>query len=367
MLLVVHARSNACLRPRLRRADRQWPRVIWIDLSTAPDPLFFRPLIPRLAQRGHEVWITARDYSETVSIAEQCGLSFEVVGHHGGASLSGKARAIAGRARLLSGLAATRRPDAALSFNSYAQALAALRRGIPFITVTDYEHQPANHLAFRLARRIIVPEGFDPSNLRRQGAAADRVVFFRGLKEDVTLADFEPDPLFGRQLEQLGIAPSSLVVTMRPPATSSTYHRFGNDFFLEALAHFASRPGVSIVLLPRYPQQADRVRGLGLANVVVVDRPLDGLNLVAWSDAVISAGGSMNREAVALGTPAYTVFAGRMAGVDDALIAKGLLTHLQGAEDLERVTLRKKERRPHPVSLEPIGQVLEAVLSVKGL
>jgi predicted glycosyltransferase len=155
---------------------------------------------------------------------------------------------------------------------------------------------------------------------------------------------------------------------MRPPATSSAYHRFANDFFYEALAHFAGRPGVSVVLLPRYREQAEHVRSLGLASVVISDRPLDGLSLVAWSDAVVSAGGSMNREAVALGTPAYSVFAGRMAGVDERLIAAGRLTHLRTRVDLDRVTLRTQERRaPAAADGAAISQVLEAVLSTPGL
>ena len=341
--------------------------MIWIDLSTAPDPLFFRPLIPRLAERGHEVWITARDYGETAAVAEQAGLSFELVGRHGGASLTGKTRAIFGRARHLGARAARRRPDAALSFNSYAQALAARRCAIPLVTVTDYEHQPANHLAFRLAHRIIVPEGFDPVMLRRQGAAPEKVVVFRGLKEDVTLADFQPDPHFGRRLQEIGVAPDAILVTMRPPATSSAYHRFANDFFYDVLADVAARPRVAVIVLPRYDEQADHVRGLALPSVIIPERLLDGLNLVAWSDAVISAGGSMNREAVALGTPAYTVFAGRMAGVDKRLMAAGLLMHVRGPEDVAAITLRKKERQAHRVNLEPIGQVLEAVLSTPGL
>lgn len=337
--------------------------MIWIDLSTAPDPLFFKPIARRLRAQGHDVWITVRDYGETVAIASQCGLEAEVVGRHGGGTMRGKAQAIWSRSRALASRAAEMTPTAAVSFNSYAQAIAARRRRIPFITITDYEHQPANHLAFRLAQRVIVPEGFDPAMLRKQGARSDRVVFFGGLKEDVTLADFTPDPRFPDVLARIGIAPGQIVVAMRPPATSSSYHRFDNDFFYDVLVRVAADPRHTALLLPRYPEQAEHVRGLGLSNVIISQETLDGLNLVYWSDVVISAGGSMNREAVALGTPAYTVFAGRMAGVDEVLLETGALTHLRSQDDLDRMTIQKKTMSPSAIASGAVDEVLGAILA----
>jgi predicted glycosyltransferase len=339
---------------------------IWIDFSTAPDPLFFRPIARRLRELGYGVWTTAREYGETVSIAGQCGFQSEVVGEHGGRSTSGKAWQIARRAALLTARARRRRPRLALSFNSYAQAIAARAAGLPFVTVADYEYQPANHLAFRLARTIMVPRGFDPEMLRRQGAGSDRVMFFDGLKEDVTLEGFTPDPTFPARLAALGVRPGDVVVTMRPAATSSAYHRFSNDWFYEVLAFVAAQPGVSVVVLPRYPSQADRVRALDRSNIVVPPAVLDGLNLVHSSDAVISGGGSMNREAVVLGTPAYTVFAGRMAGVDRSLIGEGRMAELRRPEDLHGLVFTKKGSMDVPDRPNPAAQMVAAILRAGG-
>jgi predicted glycosyltransferase len=341
--------------------------TVWVDLSTAPDPLFFRPLIRRLNELGHPVWITVREYGETSSVAARCGLDFDVVGHHGGHSTMGKALAIGRRAVLLSGRARTVHPRLAVSFNSYAQALAARICGIPFATLTDYEYQPANHLAFRLARRVIVPDDFDRRTLRRQGAPADRVVSYRGLKEHVTLSDFTPDSQFPSRLAALGVPSDRLVVTMRPPATNSLYHRFENDWFYEVLSDIARRQGVVVVVLARYPAQAVRVRSLGLPDVIIPDAVLDGLNLVYWSDLVVSAGGSMNREAAVLGTPACTVFAGHMAGVDRALIASGALVHLRTASDLAHLVVHENPRRPIAHRWpSPVNQIVTALLDVAG-
>ncbi len=341
--------------------------TVWVDLSTAPDPLFFRPLVRRMVDSGHQVWISAREYGETRAIATACGFEFEVVGRHGGHSTAAKSWAIGQRALLLSQRARPRHPDLAISFNSYAQAVAARICGIPFVTVADYEYQPANHLAFRLAKRIIVPAGFDKRTLRRQGGGPDKVVCFNGLKEHVTLADFAPDAGFPQRLTGIGVPSDRLLVTMRPPATNSLYHRFENDWFYDVLGELARRPAVVVVVVTRYPTQTERVLSLGHANVIVPSVVLDGLNLIYWSDLVISAGGSMNREAVVLGTPAATVFGGKMAGVDRALIADGVLRHLRSPSDLKELTVTKKH--PGPLAFppdHPVDRVMAAILEVVG-
>jgi predicted glycosyltransferase len=337
---------------------------IWIDFSTAPDPLFFRPIIKRLGEQGHTTWLTAREFSETTRIAQHCGLDAEVVGRHGGATVAGKFAAILMRASRLTYRARRERIDLALSFNSYAQAIAALLTGIPLATCMDYEYQPANHLAFRLARRIVVPEGFDAVTLRRQGGSLGKVSYHEGLKEHVTLVDFQPDPLFPAILAGLGVGDADILVTMRPPATWSAYHRFENALFEDVVRHLSAQPHVKIILLSRYSSQADQYRALGLSNLIIPEQVLEGLNLVYWSDLVISAGGSMNREAVVLGTPAYTVFKGRMAGVDRKLIVDGLLGIIGSADDLKHLVPVKKLDRSCPViGHAVVNQVVDAVLS----
>jgi predicted glycosyltransferase len=253
--------------------------------------------------------------------------------------------------------------DLAVSFNSYAQGLAAKWRGVPFVTCMDYEYQPANHLAFRLATRVIVPDGFDRATLRRQGGYPHKVVTFSGLKEHISLADFCPDPSFRHELEPLGITSNDILITMRPPATWATYHQFENTLFDRIVVFLAGRPDIKILLLPRSDSQSAHFRELGMENLVIPPRVLDGLNLVYYSDMVISAGGSMNREAVVLGTPAYSVFQGRMAGVDQKMIANGMLHTLQSSDDLERLSLSRKPRLPfRPIQSGAIDQVVHAIV-----
>jgi predicted glycosyltransferase len=210
---------------------------------------------------------------------------------------------------------------------------------------------------------VIVPHGFDIRTLRRQGGRLKKVVFHDGLKEHVTLADFQPDQSFPQLMAELGINESDVLITMRPPATQSSYHRFENALFDSLLQFLANQPSAKVLVLPRYASQADQYRQLALPNLIVPEKVLDGLNLVYWSDLVISAGGSMNREAVVLGTPAYTIFKGAMAGIDQNLIADGVLGIISKEEDFLKLPPLCKKGGGHAlVKPATVDQVVDAVL-----
>src|SRR4051812_15938027 len=224
---------------------------IWIDLANSPHVPFFRALIPEFTSRGHQIEITARDFAQTVELAAKAGMPAHVIGGHGGGSITGKAGNLVGRAAALRRWARDRGFDLAVSHNSYAQIAAAAALGIKAVTLMDYEHQPANHLAFRLASSVIVPRAFPATELRKYGASLRKVKRYDGLKEDVYLAHFQCDPAFAETLHKLGIASQDVLVVARPPAREALYHRFENQLFDELLAHLNSQAGVKIVLLPR--------------------------------------------------------------------------------------------------------------------
>jgi uncharacterized protein len=315
---------------------------IWIDLANSPHVPFFRALAPELAARGHEVEFTARDFAQTTELARAAGLGAETVGARGGSrSLARKAGTIFGRALALARWARPRRFDLAVSHNSYSQIAAArLVPGLRSVALMDYEHQPANHLAFRLASRVVVPEAFPADALRRFGAAPRRVRRYRGIKEDVYLADFAPDPSFADLLfDEFGISTDDVLVVARPPARDALYHRFENELFDAAVEGLAARPRAKIVLLARDGGQREsfRARHASRANVILPARALDGPNLVAAADLVLSAGGTMNREAAALGVPAASVYAGRWAAVDEYLVREGRLLRVKSIEDVRHL------------------------------
>ena len=317
---------------------------IWIDLANSPHVPFFRALIPEFVARGHQVEISARDFAQTVELAMKVGMTPHVIGGHGGGSLTGKAGNLIGRAGALRKWARDRGFDLALSHNSYAQIAAAAALRVKAVTLMDYEHQPANHLAFRLASRVIVPRAFPAAELRRFGASMRKVKRYDGTKEDVYLADFASDPAFPETLHRLGVAGEDVLVVARPPAREALYHRFENKLFDELLMRLSSRQDVKIILLPRSDTQRADYGVRKFANLVMPRAALDGANLIAAADLVVSAGGTMNREAAALGVPAASVYAGKWAAIDEELVREGRLQRIGSREEVESLVIRKKQQ-----------------------
>jgi len=329
---------------------------LWIDLANSPHVPFFKALTKQFVSQGHEIETTAREFAETVPLAHAAGFLPVVVGSHAGRDVSKKAGSIASRAWALAGWARGRKFDLAISHNSYSQILAARALGLKTITMMDYEHQPANHLAFRFASRIIVPASFPAQQLRRYGARVGKVRRYHGTKEDVYLADFRADPTFGARLCELGVNADNVLVLVRPPAHDALYHRFQNTLFDEMLTMLQGREGVQVILLPRNASQ--RAMYSGRERVIVPATPLDGANLIAASDLVISAGGTINREAAALGVPAASIYAGRWAAVDEGLVREGRLERISGVDDLGKLAIEKKGT----VNPRRAGEVIDEVV-----
>jgi predicted glycosyltransferase len=337
---------------------------IWIDFGNSPHVPFFRALVTEFEARGHEVETTARAFAQTVELAHAAGFRPVVIGRHGGRRLAGKARKLLRRAFGLARWARGRRFDLAVSHNSHEHIVAARSLGLRCVTLMDYEHHPANHLSFRLASRVIVPRSFPEEDLRRCGARPEKVRRYDGIKEDVYLADFTPDPAFGRTLCALGVCAKDVLVVARTPADFALYHRFENELFGEMLDHLGAQPGVKIIALARTEAQRTALAARHTAaNIIWPREALDGSNLVASADLVVSAGGTMNREAAALGVPAATTFAGRWAAVDEELVRQGRLRRITSREDLALLRAAKKRdtiaRRAHGVRAQVADLILD--------
>jgi predicted glycosyltransferase len=317
---------------------------IWIDLANSPHVPFFRALIPEFVARGHQAEITARDFAQTVDLAISAGMTPHVVGGHGGRSISGKAGNLVGRAGALRKWARDRGFDLALSHNSYAQIAAAASLRIKAVTLMDYEHQPANHLAFRLASRVIVPRAFPAAELKKYGASTRKVRRYQGTKEDVYLADFVADAAFAKTLAELGVRSNDVLVVVRPPAREALYHRFENELFDDLLVSLNRRDDVKIILLPRSDVQRAEYEVRKLTRLIMPRTALDGANLIAAADLVVSAGGTMNREAAALGVPAVSIYAGKWAAIDQELVEEGRLRSIGSVEEIESLVVEKKKR-----------------------
>lgn len=338
---------------------------VWIDLTNSPHVLVMRPVIDVLREQGHEVRVTARDFAQTLQLLDRFAIEHTAIGHHRGERLADKALGLASRSAALvrwareDSRSAARRFDIALGHGSNDVSVAARLLGIPCSTMFDYEWAAVqHHVNCRLASAVVVPDAIPPRRLDRYGANG-KVRSYEGLKEEYYLADFEPDPAV---VEQLGLDRARPIVVVRTPPEVSLYHRFENDLFASVLVRLreaaggggdgsgyhgrgpdrhegvdghGGAPGVGVqsVVLPRTDSQRAELRGVD--GFTVPERAIDAQSLIAFADLVISAGGTMNREAVALGTPVYTTFEGRLGAVDERLIADGRLRKLGGVEQLD--------------------------------
>jgi uncharacterized protein len=355
---------------------------VWIDLTNSPHVLVMRPVIEALRAEGHEVRVTARDFAQTLGLLERFGIAHTAIGRHRGERLGAKAGGLALRSAALvrwaladargsgthppgradtppaGGPGAGGSPfDIALGHGSNDVSVAAALLRIPSATMFDYEWAAVqHHINCRLARAVVVPDAIPPERLERYGARG-KVRAYEGLKEEYYLADFEPDPAV---LSELTLDPAWPIVVVRTPPEVSLYHRFENNLFarvLERLHAAVAEEGVQPVLLPRTEAQRAELRAV--PGFVVPDRAIDAQSLIAHADLVISAGGTMNREAVALGTPVYTTFEGRLGAVDERLIAAGRLHKLRDPSQLD---LAKRPAGIAPPRVRRDPQVLVRLL-----
>jgi predicted glycosyltransferase len=250
--------------------------------------------------------------------------------------------------------------DLGLAHGSVDLALVGRVLGIPTVQMQDYEFAGRQRqISWGVARRVLAPDAIPVERLEAAGAQRRKLFLYPGLKEDYYLADFRPD---GAVLGDLGIGSEDLIAVVRPPPDTSEYHE-RNTLYDQVLDRLAASEGVVAVVIPRTTEQADRLRRRGGDRLVVPDRAIDAQSLIAYADLVVSAGGTMNREAVALGTPVYTIFTGRLGAVDEQLISAGLLRPLTEPAALE---LSKRQAGTGPLRPRDPQLLVDAILSAPG-
>lgn len=329
-------------------------------MSAPAHVLVLRPIIERLRERGHSVEVTSRDYAQTQALLDLHGIEHTPIGRHGGASRLRKAYRLGARSAAMTRFGRGRSFDLALAHGSNDLAIAARLLGVPEANMHDYEYAVTqHHIGCRLATRVMFPDSVPAERLRRFGVGPEKLFPYPGLKEEYYLYDFEPDP---DALRRLSVDTGRVVVIVRPPPDVSLYHRKSNPLFPKVLAQLGHDEGVHAVVLPRTQAQRELVESLALPSLVVPPAAVEAQSLVALADLVVSAGGTMNREAAALGVPVYTTYGGRLGGVDEALIRAGRLRPLT---DPRAIQLEKRGESASPTLRDP-ELLVETILATVG-
>ena len=340
---------------------------VWVDAANSPHPPLFAPITKKLEGEGHQVLVTARDHAQTLELARAVWPDVQAFGDESPGGRLAKAGALAGRVRALRAWARGQRPDVALSHNSYAQIVAARSLGIPSVTAMDFEHQPSNHLAFRLAQLVLVPDAFPAQTARRQGANEHKLRRYPGLKESLYLGDFEPSRAV---LDELGLpaAGEATLVVARTPPSRALYHREENRLFLDCLSVLAAEDGVRCVVLARHPEQHAELERIGAGKLVVPAHAVDARSLIYAADLFLGAGGTMTREAALMGVPTVSVFAAQIPAVDTELERAGLLRRIDAAADLLPLARRPGQpRTPQELRTEAEATLEQFVAAVEEL
>jgi uncharacterized protein len=305
---------------------------VWMDLTNTAHVLVLRPLVELLEAEGHDVELTARPLSHTVELLEDWGHPYTVLGHYGGAGRAGKALAAASRVPQLLRFGRGRSFDCALAHGSTDLPPACRLLRIPNTTMFDYEWASLQHHAnCRLANRVLVPDAVPAQRLARYGARPPKLVRYPGLKEEYYLSDFEPDP---RVLDQLGVDRERSLAVVRTAPSYALYLSGSETPLLPRVLERLVDENAQTVVLARTDAQRDALDRLHV-GAIVPRRAVDGRSLVAFADLLVSAGGTMNREAAVLGTPVWSIFEGRLGGVDELLAREGRLRFLTDPAELE--------------------------------
>jgi uncharacterized protein len=340
---------------------------IWIDLDNTPHVPFFKPIIRELEKRGYEVVLTAREAFQVCELATQAKLAYTKIGRHYGKNPLMKIVGLVWRSLQLLPFFLRERPDMGLSHGSRGQMLLCNLMRIPTVLIMDYEHAQTPLLL--RPRWEIVPEVLFNEILHCK--SKERIRTYRGIKEDVYVPDFTPDPALREQLHLNG---RDVIVTVRPPATEAHYHNPESEtLFVAFLNRVCSTSGIKAVLLPRNKTQEAQIRTswpqwFATSHVVIPQKAVDGLNLLWHSDLVVSGGGTMNREAAALGVPVFSIFRGQSGAVDRNLQSEGRLTMIERVEDVgAKILLQRRKKvyapksRPQTALQDIVGHIEEIV------
>jgi uncharacterized protein len=337
------------------RAEGISGKKIWIDLDNSPHVPFFAPILKEIEARGGSIMLTARDAYQVTDLVDLFKMQCYRVGRHWGKNKFMKVFGVLNRTARLIPLLLKEKPDLAVSHGSRAQMLASYLLGIPSIVIMDYEHAYQGLLWIN-STWVICPSVIPDEALKKR---KEQVLRYRGIKEDVYVPSFKSDPT---TRSKLGLSEEDLVVTVRPPATEAHYHRPESDVLFDGVIEFLSdRPGVKMVVLPRNARQDAELRHtyaqlLSSGQMIIPEHVVDGMNLIWFSDLVVSGGGTMNREAAALGVPVYSIFKGKIGYVDQFLSNQGRLILLEDVPDAKKkLKLEHRVRTAEPADKERVA------------
>ena len=295
---------------------------IWLDITNSPHVLFFAPIVKELEKKNHNIIITSREHSQTTELLKLHSMKSTVVGTHAGASLIRKALYVPVRiVSLIKGLR-NEKIDACVVHQSFYGIIAAVFLGVKK-RIYIFDNEKAffqNILAIPFATEVLCPEAVTQDRMFLK-----KLKKYSGIKEAVYLHDFKPDK---KIIQKLGLSAKKKIIVMRPEPYSAAYYSEGKNVLYPLVKEIIEKKKTwQVVVIPRDKKQRSAFKKAFSKKIVVAEKAIDALYLMAFADAVVGAGGTMNREAAVLGVPVISMYKGNLLASDKWLIEKGLMTH----------------------------------------
>jgi predicted glycosyltransferase len=317
--------------------------MFWFDLDNSPHVLIFRPIFNELKNREIEYLITARDFAQTKKLLELWDIKHTLIGKHGGKNKIRKVLNLFHRSLEVKRFIKGKNIKTAISHGSRTQISAAKYLGLKTLVMLDYEYTE-NRIFNYLSDYILFPAIIPDSRLKKAGFNLKKIIRYNGIKEEIYLQYFNPDPEFRKKI---GVKDDEILITIRPPALSSNYHNEKSEqFLIESIKHFTTFENVQILITSRTSSDKNHI----LKNVPenkkfrFLDKPVDGLQLLYSSDITVSGGGTMNRESALLGTDTYSIFTGKKPFIDEYLFEKKMLNFIDKVEDIYNIDVKRKPK-----------------------
>lgn len=323
---------------------------IWFDIDNTPHVNFFKPFVKHFGVT-HDLIFSLKQFAEVEKLFHsEIGMDYQMIGKHKGGSKIMKVIGVGQRTIQL--LAKMEKFDLKISIGGDSSNLCAKIRGKKSVTFDDNEtapnwrYSPFTDFAFwpvAIDEKVIFNQGFKPSKTYR----------YNGFKEDVYIADYQPDPQFLTHL------PFDNYVVVRPENILANYVGLKRTIVPELVDLLVDK-GINVLYLPRYKHDFGLVKPSN--SIFIPPNPLNGLDVCYYADAVLTGAGTLAREAACLGTPAVSFFAGKkLLMVDQAMIREKKMFFSRNPSDIVNYLSNSSKKNP---AFEKSKSVKEEVFSV---
>jgi hypothetical protein len=320
---------------------------IWFDLSNAPHINLFKDLLKDFEEAGHEVIVTCRPLSNTISLLDLHKIRYTVVGKHYGKNFYFKIFGYPIRVKQLYNFLKPLKVDVAISQSSFHSPVVARLLRIPSIYMNDNEHALGNIPSFICATRVFIPEFLSIDKVRKQGANMKKIVSYPGVKEGIYLWQSYLNVNGGHASDRLP-APK---IYVRPEPRTAQYYKGGLNFLDDVI--IALKDKVQIIILTRDKEQFNHYRTSPFHGVVVPDTAISFNDIAKDCSLFIGAGGTMTREMAVVGVPTISVYQDTLLDVDKYLIEQGLMLHMPSlkAENILECIDKNNNKSPNKTLL----------------